>query len=311
MAMAEPATTGLKNLRVMFRSFLSILSVARSGFRRSFPVEKPVARWGKLPVKIQREEKAVEDDVQAYRIRPASGIRIHGNRAITKGERKMPCEVVAERSQGLPGQIRTVVGSAKTTNIAVQVQAEFRGEVDLRAQTDDGINQIVGGGTIEINDAARSLHCEFVLDIPVPHARQRIQRDRPFLAPLVKLIEAGRINNPVLGLERASQRPDAGIRLELDPVGLGVESEFLLAELEAEHGNSLEVIQQVAEAHIHRRLTTFDSGIAADRRTPSDDGDAEAPRVCGLGLWGAACSAGFRFGRGEGEWAIEPRAARV
>src|SRR5262245_58719166 len=57
----------------------------------------------KLPAEIQREEKAVEDDVHALRVRPASGIFIHGQSAVTKGGSKMSAEVIAERPQSLPG----------------------------------------------------------------------------------------------------------------------------------------------------------------------------------------------------------------
>src|SRR5262245_16459666 len=117
------------------------------------------SNYWKSPAKIQREEKAVQDDVQASPVRPASGMFIHGYRAVTSTESKMPGEVITKCPQALPGQIRTVIGSAETTDIALQAQIKFPGEVELRAQTDNRINQPVRVRTVKINYATRSAQC--------------------------------------------------------------------------------------------------------------------------------------------------------
>jgi hypothetical protein len=161
----------------------------------------------------------------------------------------------------------------------VQVQAEFLGEIHLSAQTENRINQIVRVGTFKINNATGSMHSELVVEMPIPHADQSIQGYRPLLAPLEKLIEAGRINNPQLLLERAVQRPDISVLLQLDPVGLGIEPEFLFAEFDAEHGNSLQVVQQIIKAGVYFHFPAADGDVPTHRGAPPDDVKAKAPRV--------------------------------
>jgi coenzyme F420-reducing hydrogenase beta subunit len=77
----------------------------------------------------------------------------------------------------------------------------------------------------------------------------------------------------------AAERSDVCVARQLHVIGLDIEPEFVLAQLEVGHETSLKVLKQLIEAHIHIRRATFHRDVAVDPGEPQQGHDTKLPRV--------------------------------